>query len=325
MADHCQPPMSVYTTVTPDQLRVWLQNYSLGELTDLTGIAAGITNTNYFVTTSGGRYVLTLFEKNDSGKLPHCLDLMAHLADHGIPCPHPVADAYGNHLGQLNGKPATLVTRLRGTSVENPEPRHCAAVGAFLAHMHLAGQSFPVAMENTRGPNWRNATAQAVLPQLATDHRILLEKELAYQSQLHHPELPRGVIHADLFRDNVLFDGNHLGGAIDFYYACTDTLVYDLAIAINDWCVNADATLDFPRLHAMLNAYHAVRPLSEHEHAAWPALLRAGALRFWLSRLYDAHFPQPGEMTFSKNPEHFRQILEARIRDEAAIRTAWVN
>jgi homoserine kinase type II len=307
--------MSVFTTVTPEQLGFWLQRYALGELIELKGIASGITNTNYFVTTKAGRYVLTLFEKNSADELPYFLNLMAHLARHGILCPQPLADNAGNYLGELNGKPAALVTCLRGSSLEQPTPQHCADVGAFLARMHLAGQSYPAAMENPRGPHWWGLTAHSVLPFLDAEEHGLLERELAYQSQFRGVALPRGVIHADLFRDNVLFDGDQLGGAIDFYYACNDVLAYDLAITVNDWCVNTDGALDEDRLKAMLEAYHAQRPLSEQEFAAWPALLRAGALRFWLSRLYDFHFPQPGEMTYAKDPGHFRRVLEARIRD----------
>ncbi len=312
--------MSVFTTVTSDQLRAWLQHYPLGELRDLKGIASGITNTNYFVTTASGRYVLTLFEHNDAEELPYFLDLMAHLAGHGVPCPQPVANNAGDYLGELNGKPATLVSCLRGAALETPAPQHCAEVGTFLARMHVAGLSFPATMENPRGPHWWKVTAEAVLPLLDAPQRALLEAELVYQAGFRGLELPRGVIHADLFRDNVLFDGDQLGGAIDFYYACNDVLAYDLAIAVNDWCIHADGSLDESRLQAMLEAYQAVRPLSGEERVAWPALLRAGALRFWLSRLNDFYFPKPGEMTHAKDPGHFRRVLEARIRNESNLK-----
>jgi homoserine kinase type II len=284
--------MSVFTTVTPEQLEVWLRQYPLGELRELKGIASGITNTNYFVTTDNGRYVLTLFEKNSAEELPYFLDLMAHLADHGIPCPHPIASNTGAYLGELCGKPAALVSCLRGGSLETPSAAHCAEMGRVLAQMHLAGQDFAQSMENPRGPHWWNTTAATVMPFLDTEQRTLLEQELAYQASFRHSELPRGVIHADMFRDNVLFDGEQLTGLIDFYYACNDVLAYDLAITVNDWCVNADGTLDEARLKAMLAAYQGIRPLTEAEQRAWPALLRAAALRFWLSRLYDKHHPQ---------------------------------
>ncbi len=315
--------MSVFTTVSPDELRAWLKNYPLGVLRDLKGIASGITNTNYFVTTDVGRYVLTLFEHNAADELPYFLDLMAHLASHGVLCPQPVADNAGAYLGELNGKPAALVSCLRGSSLEMPEIVHCAEVGTFLGRMHIVGRSFPATMENPRGPRWWMGTAEAVRPFLDEPQRTLLDAELVYQAEFRGLDLPRGVIHADLFRDNVLFDGDQLGGAIDFYYACNDVLAYDLAIAANDWCVQADGALDELRLQAMLAAYQAVRPLNGAERAAWPTLLRAGALRFWLSRLYDFHFPKEGEMTHAKDPGHFRRVLEARIRDEATIQSLW--
>lgn len=306
--------MSVFTTVTPEQLQAWLRHYPLGELRELKGIASGITNTNYFVTTDSGRYVLTLFEKNSADELPYFLDLMAHLAEHGIPCPHPIANSDGAYLGELNGKPAALVSCLRGASLEAPSATHCAEMGAVLARMHLAGQSFPQHMDNPRGPHWWNTTAATIMPFLDAAQRATLQDELAYQATFRHSELPRGVIHADMFRDNVLFDGETLTGLIDFYYACNDAWAYDLAITVNDWCVNADGSLDDARLRAMLGAYHRERPLTAAEQQAWPALLRAAALRFWLSRLYDKHHPQPGELTHAKDPDHFRRILALRAQ-----------
>lgn len=317
--------MSVFTTVTLEQLYSWLEDYpSVGVARELRGIASGVTNTNYFVITDSNRFVLTLFEHNSAEELPYFLDLMAHLAAHGVPCPSPVANRAGQYLGELNGKPASLVSCLRGASLEQPGPGHCAEVGNFLARMHLAGLSYPATMQNPRGPHWWAVTAARVLPRLDQAEKRLLEDELAYQARFRNVELPRGVIHADLFRDNVLFDGDTLGGAIDFYYACNDALAYDLAITVNDWCVNEDGSLDAARLQAMLAAYHQLRPLTAAERDAWPVLLRAGALRFWLSRLQDYHFPQAGELTHAKDPGHFRRVLQARIRDEAAIKAIWV-
>ena len=307
--------MSVFTTVTLDQLKLWLASYpSVGKLLELKGIASGITNTNYFVVTANERYVLTLFEHNSAEELPYFLNLMAHLAARGIACPSPMANVQGQYLGELNGKPAALVSCLRGKDIDQPKALHCAQVGDFLAKLHIAGQSYPATMQDTRGPQWCVATAKKVMPYLIAHSQVLLKDELTYQAQFRNVELPRGVIHADLFRDNVLFDGDKLGGAIDFYYACNDALAYDLAIAVNDWCVEDDGELDVIRSQAMLDAYEVVRPLTEQERLAWPVMLRAGALRFWLSRLYDLHFPLPGEITHAKDPEHFRRVLEARIK-----------
>jgi len=317
--------MSVFTTVTAEQLHLWLRAYPLGELLDLQGIASGITNTNYFVTTTTGRYVLTLFERNSVDELPYFLNLMAHLADHGVPCPHPVANHDGEYLGELNGKPASLVSCLRGHSLENPSIKHCAEVGRVLAHMHLAGQSFSEHMENPRGAEWRVKTAKQVANLLSVEDRAMLEQQLAFEADIVNLNLPRGVIHADLFRDNVLFDGEAIGGVIDFYYACNDMLAYDLAIAANDWCATVDGGMDTPRLQALLKTYHAVRPLSETEHAAWPGLLRIAALRFWLSRLLDLHFPQAGDLTHAKDPLHFQKILTMLISQQPALTAIWVN
>lgn len=314
--------MSVFTTVTTEQMQQWLQSYPLGELRALQGIASGITNTNYFVTTSNGRYVLTLFERNSADELPYFLDLMAHLADHGVPCPHPVADHAGQHLGQLNGKPAALVSCLRGKDVTQPNLAQCAEVGRVLAVLHLAGQSFGQHMDNPRDKHWRKATADSVQRFLSAEDQQMLQAELDYEAALDLTGLPRGVIHADLFRDNVLFDGDELGGLIDFYYACDDVLLYDVAIAANDWCVNADGSFDQQRLQALLQAYHAVRAFSDAERQAWSSVLRMAALRFWLSRLFDLHYPQDGELTHAKDPQHFQKILQLRIQQQPEMNLA---
>jgi homoserine kinase type II len=316
--------MSVYTSVSSEQLTAWLQHFSLGKLLDLKGIASGITNTNYFVTTESGRYVLTLFERNSADELPYFLDLMAHLADHGIPCPHPVANDAGQYLGELNGKPAALVSCLRGGSIETPSAEHCAAMGRVLARMHLAGQSFDATMENPRGPHWWRITSESVLSFMNAADQAMLKAEIAHQAECRSCDLPRGVIHGDMFRDNVLFEGVELTGLIDFYYACNDVLAYDLAITVNDWCVEPDGSLDEQRLRAMLGAYHAERPLTSAEYEAWPTLLRAAALRFWLSRLYDLHHPLEGEITHAKDPGHFQRILADRIQERETLKTIWV-
>lgn len=307
--------MSVFTTVTPDDLRAWLRGYDVGDLLDLQGIAAGIENTNYFVTTSGGRYVLTLFEKLTAAELPFYLNLMTHLAQHGVPSAYPVADRKGCTLSRLNGKPAALVARLDGCDLATPDARHCATVGAVLATMHRAGQSYPATMDNPRGRRWWTAVLPDILPFVTAKEKALLEAEVRFQGAFPVSTLPRGAIHADLFRDNVLFSGDAVAGIIDFYFACTDVLLYDIAIAVNDWCITAEGALDESRTRAFIDAYCAVRALTPEEHAAWPVMLRAGALRFWVSRLYDLHLPRPGALTHAKDPAHFRRILELRIRD----------
>jgi homoserine kinase type II len=307
--------LSVYTPVTEAELTAWLRRYSVGDLHACEPIESGIENTNYFVTTAQGRYVLTLFERLPAHELPFYLNLMAHLARHGIPAPAPIADLSDQYLGQLNGKPAALVRRLPGASLERPGEAECAELGALLARMHLAGRSYAAYLENPRGPKWWRIAAAEVRPFLDGARWSLLEDELAFHAGQRFPDLPRGPVHADLFRDNALFESGRISGVIDFYFAGVDCLLYDVAVCANDWCladVENDAALDAARTQALLRAYEAVRPLSELERAAWPAMLRAAALRFWLSRLHDYHLPRPGMLVHAHDPEHFRRILECR-------------
>jgi homoserine kinase type II len=301
--------MSVFTTVSKDELSAWLRNYSIGVLTDLQGILSGIENTNYFVTTTHGRYVLTLFEKLTRNELPFYLNLMAHLSSHGLPVPRPIANLQNELLGELKGKPAAIVTCLPGEPVMTPSPEHCARVGEVLADLHLSGQSYKGHLDNLRGPKWWAGIAPEIYPFLTPDNVALLRSEIDFQAGLSREALPRGVVHADLFRDNVLFNDSNVGGFIDFYFACVDSLIYDVAITVNDWCTTPDCALDGERADALLSAYQSVRPLGEAELQAWPAMLRAGALRFWVSRLYDYHLPRPGELTHAHDPERFRRIL----------------
>lgn len=305
--------MAVFTSVSEAELTAWLGDYSLGQLMELQGIASGIENTNYFVTTSNGRFVLTLFEILSADELPFYLNLMAHLARHGIPCPNPVANRANQFLGRLNGKPACIVSRLRGKSTATPNNEQCAAVGAMLAQMHIAGQGFSQIMPNPRGAAWRAVTAPQVRPFLGAQQAAILDSEVALHSQQNYSHLPQGVIHADLFRDNVLLEENRIGGVIDFYFACSAALLYDIAITVNDWCMQNDGTLDAAKTQSLLRAYHAVRPLQESEQRAWPLLLRVAALRFWLSRLFDKYLPRDGELINAHDPRHFERILKNHI------------
>lgn len=313
--------MSVYTSVTGSELSDWLRNYSVGRLAALEPIRAGIENTNYFVTTSQGRYVLTLFERLPAAELPFYLDLMAHLARHGIPCPAPIADLSDRYLQSLKGKPAALVTRLPGKSIERPGAAECGELGMLLGRMHLAGRSYGAYLENPRGPKWWRIAAVDLQKFLDPERKSLLETELQYQSSRRFPDLPRGPVHADLFRDNALFEIGRISGVIDFYFAGVDCLLYDVAVCANDWCladVSADPRLDASRTRALLEGYQSVREVTGPERAAWGAMLRAAALRFWLSRLHDFHLPRPGALVHAHDPEHFRRILESRIREEGA-------
>ena len=305
--------MSVYTTVTREQLSVWLGQHNVGTLVDLKGISAGIENTNYFVTTTAGRYVLTLFEKLTAAELPFYLNLMAHLADHGIPSARPIPDLEGELLGELNEKPAALVSFLPGKDVAEPTVAQCGAVGAMLARIHRAGSSYNPRMENPRGLAWWRAVTPEIAGFLPADDAALLRSEVELQASQRYDDLPSGAIHADLFRDNALFEGERISGVIDFYFACTDAFLYDLAICVNDWCVQPDGEIDDTRSASLTDAYRKLRPFTAGEVQAWPVVLRAAALRFWISRLYDFHLPRPGELTHAKDPKHFQRILERHL------------
>jgi homoserine kinase type II len=305
--------MSVYTAVTPDELDAWLARYALGSLVEHAPIAAGIENTNYFVTTERGRYVLTLYERLPSDELPFYLNLMAHLARAGVHVPAPVADRTGALFSHLNGRPAGLVTRIEGAPIEAPSDADCAAVGAALAQLHRASQTYRARLTNRRGPAWWRQAARAVRPFITGEQNALLSAEVKFQTGFGKVKLPKGAIHGDLFCDNVLFSDGRVAGIIDFGFAATEFFAYDLAIAVNDWCVtDGDGALDAERARAMVSAYHVVRPLTDDERGQWHALLRAAALRFWVSRLYDLYLPRPGELTHAHDPAPFERILRAR-------------
>ena len=307
--------MSVFTTVEHEQLDAFLQHYSTGSLLEFEGISDGIVNTNYFVSTDQKQMVLTLFETLSFEEMGYFLDLMAHLARHGIPSAEPVADNNQHCLRILNNKPAALVDRLDGTSLDHPLDKHCSIVGATLAKMHIAGSNFDRPRENDRGHRWRMETAEKLYTHVSQADAKMLRDETGFQQANLFDALPGGVIHADLFLDNVLWSGDSLTGIIDFYSACNDAWLYDIAVAANDWCVQANGSFVQSRLDALLSAYHAVRPITAGESAAWPVVARAAALRFWLSRLHDWHFPRAAQITHKKNPDVFRRIIQQRRKD----------
>jgi homoserine kinase type II len=308
--------MSVYTPVTPEELAAWLTRYALGEATEFTPIAAGIENSNWFVTTPKGRFVLTIYERLPAAELPFYLNLMAHLARAGVPCPAPEADRTGALFSLLNGKPASLATRLEGAPITVPDAARCAAVGSALGKLHVAAATYRARMPNRRGPAWWRQAARAVRPFLDAERSALIAGELKHLAGLAKVRLPRGAIHGDLFRDNVLFTDGRVSGIVDFGFAATDFLAYDLAITVNDWCIAPDgpaAGALVPALvDALVGAYDAARPLLAEEREHWTALLRAAALRFWLSRLYDLYLPRPGVLVHAHDPGHFERIVRAR-------------
>jgi homoserine kinase type II len=309
--------MAVFTPVTEEQAALLMSQLGLGELTALKGIEGGIENTNYFASTDLGEYVLTLFERLNHEQLPFYLFLMKHLAEKGIPVPNPAANRDGDILHTLNEKPTAVVNRLSGQSQLAPEAVHCAAVGTMLARMHLAGEDYNRSQPNLRGLAWWNDTVPVVLPYLDKAQASLLQSELAYQNHIAHgaayQALPRGPVHADLFRDNVMFEGRALTGLFDFYFAGVDTWLFDLAVCMNDWCIDLQTGEHASdRAQAMLEAYQAIRPLRPAERQLLPAMLRAGALRFWISRLWDFHLPRDAAMLKPHDPTHFERVLRAR-------------
>ncbi len=314
--------MAVFTEVSEPEVQSFIEPLQIGRLQALRGIGAGIENTNYFVTTDGGEWVLTIFERLTFEQLPFYLRLMQHLALRDIPVPLPRADARGEILFTLKGKPAALVNKLAGGHQLAPEEHHCRQVGAMLARMHLVGRDFSLTQPNLRGLAWWVDTVPLVLPFMPAEPARLLQDELAFQQQVAqsaaYGELPRGPVHADLFRDNVMFDGRpgheRLTGFFDFYFAGVDTWLFDLAVCLNDWCIDlASGQLVVARAEAFVQAYESVRPLSATEHRLLPAILRAAALRFWISRLWDFHLPREASMLKPHDPAHFERVLRARI------------
>ena len=314
--------MAVFTSVSLDDLRAWIAQFPLGEALAIKGISSGIENSNFFITTKAANgteeHVLTIFEKLSFDQLPFYLELMLHLAQRDVLVPAPLRNREGKLIAELHGKPAAIVTKLEGSHQLSPTPVHCAAVGAMLAKMHLAGQDFPIRQPNLRGIDWWNATTPLVLPYLSDEDQHLLRAEMHFQESFaashEYRQLQRGPIHADLFRNNVMFDGDRLTGFFDFYFAGWDNWLFDVAVTVNDWCIDLDSgEFDIPRVRAMLDAYHAVRPFTAAEQVSWQPMLRAGALRFWLSRLYDFHMPRDAEMLTPHDPGHFERILRRRI------------
>ena len=322
--------MAVFTEVSESKAQELLTQLQLGDLVELQGIQGGIENTNYFLTSSVGAYVLTLFERLTHQQLPFYLHLMKHLAHHGIPVPDPVANSDGDILLTLEGKPAAVVNRLIGSSELAPTPQHCHAVGDMLARMHLAGKDYNRHQPNLRGLSWWNETVPVILPFLSNAQDSLIQSELAFQNHVAHSSayaaLPRGPVHADLFRDNVMFEGTgdalQLTGFFDFYFAGVDTWLFDLAVCLNDWCIDIDTgALHVDKTAALLAAYQGVRPLISAERQLLNPMLRAGALRFWTSRLWDFHLPREASMLTPHDPTHFERVLRQRLAHSIGLST----
>jgi len=316
--------MAVFTEVSEQQATAMLTQLSIGQLVSLKGITSGIENTNYFLTTDQGDYVLTVFERLTHEQLPFYLYLMQHLALRGIAVPDPQPNIHGDILLTLLGKPAAVVNRLAGESQLQPAIAHCAAMGQTLARMQVAARDFERQQPNLRGLAWWNDTVPHILPFLSEHQSQLLTHELSFQNHLTsdsaYTGMPGGPVHADAFRNNVLFNGDALSGVFDFYFAGVDRWLFDLGVCINDWCVDLDTgVMDLQRLHAMLDAYQQVRPLTAVERAMFNPMLRAAALRFWISRLWDFHLPREASVLQPHDPMHFERVLTQRLYDPVTL------
>ena len=305
--------MAVYTDVSGEDLADFLREYDLGGLLSYKGIAEGVENSNFLVHTTRGHYILTLYEKRVAPEdLPFFLALMEHLAARGLTCPQPVKNRSGALLGFVAGRPAAVVTFLDGMWIRRPSPAHCGALGEALARLHLAGLDFKHSRANALSVDgWRSLyeSCSERADEVQPDLKRFLAAELAYLESAWPSKLPQGVIHADLFPDNVFFLGNKLSGLIDFYFACTDTLAYDVAICLNAWCFESDHSYNVTKGRGLLQAYAEVRKLSHEERDALPLLARGAALRFLLTRLVDWFDVPPGALVRPKDPfEYYRKL-----------------
>lgn len=316
--------MAVYTEIADDELASFIAGYDIGTVLSLKGIAEGVENSNYLLVTDAGPHILTLYEKRvDPNDLPFFIGLMDHLASRGIICPLPVRNREGEALGTLAGRPAAIVTFLQGMWVRRPRADHCFAIGGALAQLHIAGEGFELTRRNALSVDgWRPLfnraadRADEVMPGLAAD----IAGELDLLEPSWPTNLPRGVIHADLFPDNVFFLHEELSGLIDFYFACNDFLAYDVAVCLNAWCFEADGSLNVTKARALLSGYQKVRPFTPEELAALPLLARGSALRFLLTRLYDWLNVPPGALVAPKDPlEYLRKLRFHRtVKDVSA-------
>jgi homoserine kinase type II len=314
--------MAVYTEVSDEELADFIASYDLGTLLSYKGIAEGVENTNYLLHTAKGPFILTLYEKRVApADVPFFLALMEHLAKAGLHCPTPVHDAKGEVLRTLAGRPAALVTFLEGLWIRRPQVQHCAGVGQAMARLHVAGQTFPLLRANALGiAGWRPLYQrfQPRADEIATGLAALIEQELDHLETQWPATLPQGVIHADLFPDNAFFLGDKLSGLIDFYFACNDALIYDIAIALNAWCFEADHSFNVTKGQALLKSYQNVRPITAAEREALPLFARGAALRFLLTRAYDWLHTSKDAMVSPKDPLEFVR----RLKFHRAIRSA---
>ena len=301
--------MAVYTSINSSDLNDWIEKFNFKDLVNFKGISSGVTNSNYLIQTAHSNYILTIFEHNNIEELPFYIDLMTYLAKENFLCPRPIENKNGQALGLLKEKPALMVSFLDGKEKVIRSPKSCYLVGQYLAKLHLTANNFPQLNKNTRGLDWMSDMYLNLKKYLSLEDQGILELEINYHKEMDKVELPEGIIHGDLFKDNVLFLNDKVSGFIDFYYACNEKFIYDIAIAINDWCIDQDGQINKSMFLEFIKGYRSERKLTDNEQEYLNVALRLAALRFWLSRLEDFYNAKEGEITSIKDPKHFKDIL----------------
>jgi len=301
--------MAVYTSINSNDLCEWFKEFNFKNLIDFKGISSGVTNSNFVIFMPDSKYILTIFEHNDIEELPFYVDLMTYLSKNSFLCPRPIENNSGQALALLKEKPALMVSFLDGKEIAIRHSRSCYSVGQYLARLHLATNNFPQSNKNTRGLDWMSVMDLNLKKYLSIEDQKIIELEINYHKEIDKVELPEGIIHGDLFMDNVLFLNGKVSGFIDFYYACNERFIYDIAIAINDWCIDKDGKINKLMYIEFIKGYQSERELTANEQDYMNVALRLAALRFWLSRLEDFHNMKEGEITSIKDPNHFKNIL----------------
>ena len=301
--------MAVYTSINSNDLNDWIEKFNFKDLVNFKGISSGVTNSNYLIQMAHSNYILTIFEHNNIEELPFYIDLMTYLAKENFLCPRPIENKNGQALGLLKEKPALMVSFLDGKEKAIRSPKSCYLVGQYLAKLHLTANNFSQLNKNTRGLDWVSDMYLNLKKYLSLEDQGILELEINYHKEMDKVELPEGIIHGDLFKDNVLFLNDKVSGFIDFYYACNEKFIYDIAIAINDWCIDQDGKINKSMFLEFIKGYRSERKLTDNEQEYLNVALRLAALRFWLSRLEDFYNAKKGEITSIKDPKHFKDIL----------------
>ena len=308
--------MSVYTKINRDEINIHLDKYSLGSVISLTGISDGIENTNYLLKTDRNEYIFTIFENIDNTNISNYLSFMNHLNEKGLLCPKVMKSNNDELFIEIKSKPSAIIQKLPGKSVITANNSHCSQIGELLANFHNYGIDFKVDLTNTRDNNWCHKSFEKLSSVISVSQSNIIREAIKMQEELIKEDLPKGTIHADLFRDNVLFNNGSISGMIDFYYSCKGYLIYDLAVVVNDWCSDGNGSIIFDKYEMLIKAYNKKRVITNKENDLWKHSLISAALRFYLSRLLDLHFPKIGEMTHIKDPHIFENILLDRLKTD---------